>query len=142
MGTVDKIVDSLLVMGTEKKNLASKRYNEFSGWLKGEIDLIKALLDSSPRNSSYTTAQEGPAERESVSSESASAAPTSSEGSQRNKRRSPETRMVGASSGESPEQKRSSYDLEEIAVAAGMYIENHMFSSLFDSSLLLHRSPS
>ena len=122
MGTVDKIVDSLLVMGTEKKNLASKRYNDFSGWLRGEINLIKALIDSSPRNSSYTTAQEGPVERVSISSESAAAAPTSSEGSQRQKRRSPETRMVGASSGESPEQKRNSYELEEMAVAAGSAI--------------------
>lgn len=134
MGTVDKIVDSLLIMGTEKKNLASQRYNELSGWLRREVEQIKSLIAASPRNSSYVTAQEGASDcgagRVSSSSTGSSVAQTSSisEASQsqpqRQKRRSPETRMVGVSSGESPEQKRSSYDFEEMAVAAGNVYHN------------------
>jgi len=160
MGTVEKIVDNLVKMGAEKKNLASKRYNEISVWLKEEVSLIRALIESSPRNSSYSTAREGPADaRETISvhnnnNNCSSNNPRlkenyptneSSDQFQRQKRKSPETRQIGSSSGESPEQKRNSLDYEEMAVAAGknfLYfnlILNHppFFSLSFLQSLIL-----
>ena len=138
MGTVEKIVDNLVKMGAEKKNLASKRYNEISVWLKEEVSLIRALIEASPRNSSYSTAREGPADaRETISVDNNNSSSSSSSRNsnprlkendptndasdqfQIQKRKSPETRQIGSSSGESPEQKRNSLDYEEMAVAAG-----------------------
>ena len=61
MGTVENIVTNLAKMGQDKRAQASQRYNELSAWLTHEVSLISALIESSPRNSSFGTASEGKA---------------------------------------------------------------------------------
>lgn len=153
MGTVENIVTNLAKMGQDKRAQASQRYNELSAWLTHEVSLISALIESSPRNSSFGTASEGKAgskgkgkakatttatakskadtdNKNTASSSSASATAASSKSDsnkdaekekfQRQKRKSPETRQTGTSQSESPDQKRTSLDYEELAVKAGL----------------------
>ena len=142
MGTVENIVTTLTKMGHDKRGQASQRYNELSAWLSHEISLIRSLVESSPRNSSYGTASEGKSggsskgkgkmsikttsttENSSKSTASSSSGNKSSKDTekekfQRQKRKSPETRQTGAYS-ESPDLKRNSLDYEELAVEAGL----------------------
>ena len=133
MGTVEKIVDNLAKMGQDKRAQASQRYNELSTWLSHEVRLIKSLIESNTRESSFATASEGHDAVESVDAESSSSIKANSRSGvvvgsankdkdklQRQKRKSPETRQTGTSSSESPDQKRNSLDYEELAVAAGL----------------------
>ena len=139
MGTVENIVTNLVKMGQDKRSQASQRYNDLSAWLTHEVSLIRALIETSPRNSSYGTASEGNSiGKENGKGKSTSHNATSKnftassssdkndskdadkEKSQRLKRKSPETRQTGTALSESPDLKRNSLDYEELAVEAGL----------------------
>jgi len=51
MGTVEKICDVMLKMGTEKKTMATSRYEDHSAWLLHEFSLIRQLIERSPKGS-------------------------------------------------------------------------------------------
>ena len=135
MGTVENIVTNLVKMGQDKRSQASQRYNDLSAWLSHEVSLIRALIETSPRNSSYGTASEGnsvgkgkstshnTANKDSTASSSSDkndSKDADKEKSQRLKRKSPETRQTGTAFSESPDLKRNSLDYEELAVEAGL----------------------
>ena len=123
MGTVEKIVDTLSKMGQDKRNMASARYMELSSWLKHEMSLIRTLIEASPSISNSSSSGQGGNPVDDMIIDDTLRPSMSVNGSpedKRQKRKSPETRQIGTSSGESPDQKRSSLDYEELAIAANL----------------------
>jgi hypothetical protein len=112
MGTVEKIVDALVKMGSDKKTLAEVRYNEHSRWLNHEFSLIRDLIQQNPTDPASKTRQSSSSTRAASSSENSKAKSNS------NKRKSPETAI--GDFGSSPEMKRGFVDYAELATQAGL----------------------
>jgi hypothetical protein len=50
MGTIQKIVDSLIKTSNDKKENLSGRYRDHSQWLGNELELIRKLINQNPRD--------------------------------------------------------------------------------------------
>jgi hypothetical protein len=54
MGTVEKIVESLMRISDDKKTQLTARYTEHSSWMSSELALIRELIKQSPRDQHKT----------------------------------------------------------------------------------------
>lgn len=54
MGTVQKIVESLMRISDDKKTQLTARYTEHSHWMSSELALIRELIKQSPRDEHKT----------------------------------------------------------------------------------------
>jgi hypothetical protein len=54
MGTVQKIVESLMRISDDKKTQLTARYTEHSSWMSSELALIRELIKQSPRDQHKT----------------------------------------------------------------------------------------
>jgi len=128
MGTVEKIVDAMLKMSNDKKELASKRFEEHSAWLSHEFSLIRELIQKKRKSSNpsigvvsaaikttQAVQSKCPVATKSVTAPSSGAVIATNKGS---KRKSPDIAIGSIRS--SPDTKRGSVDYAELAVAAGL----------------------
>ena len=123
MGTVSRIVESLLKLSDDKKVLLTKRYDDHKSWMTNELSLIREMIKKSPgtvTNASMeddkmsTNVGSGRTSEESVDSSSSSAG----SGLGNKKRKTPEISIT--STRHSPDLKRTSVDYEELALAVGL----------------------
>jgi hypothetical protein len=114
MGTVEKIVESLMKISDDKKSQLTARYTEHSSWMNSELALIRELIKQSPRDDHKSNDENvSPPSAETRSSSERS----DEESAIRNKRKSPDMVI----SGFSPDLKRTStQDYEELATSAGL----------------------
>ena len=122
MGTVQKIVESLIRVSDDKKGQLSSRYSEHSAWMKSEFDVIRQLIKKNPRDNHKTNDENIPPVHAQVSNSSSNRSSSESneeENAIRLKRKSPEMGVVGSRN--SPDLKRNStQDYEELATSAGL----------------------
>jgi len=109
MSTIEKILESLQKTSAAKKEQLNNSYQEKSVWLKNEFDLIKKLIKQNPRDNLG---------KEPVPSSSTSTSIKEDEECSR-KRKSPEATQ-GVKEKMSPELKRTSIDVEELVLQAGL----------------------
>lgn len=115
MSTIEKILLSLQENCNGKKDKLTNSYQERSVWLRNEFDVIRNLIKQNPRENMANQKESEPAPVEPTASSSSSVAREQS-GDGR-KRKSPET--VNAVK-LSPQQKRSSIDVDDLVVQAGL----------------------
>lgn len=113
MSTIDSILDVLRKTLEEKKQPLNEQYEVTSHWLARELDLVRKLVHYDPRDPT-----------QSLSLEEMKSAPvpivTNNSNYNSKKRKSPET---SSEIKLSPEQKRSSVDVKDLLVAAGLPID-------------------
>ena len=122
MGTVQKIVDSLLKLSDDKKSNLTSRYQEHSLWLGNELSLIRELIHQDPRGSNSGNANNNSTAASSSSKSQTSVSEGNEENFSRQKRKSPETALIPSQEEkQSPEQKKfSSSDPESAYQSAGL----------------------
>jgi hypothetical protein len=113
MSTTEKIFEALQATTQEKKKALTDSYKEKSVWLSNEFEVIKKLIQQNPRDNCLAKPEAVAVAEPAVASSSARRE-SSLDGK---KRKSPET--VNAVK-LSPQQKRSSIDVDELLVQAGI----------------------
>lgn len=112
MGTVQKIVESLMRISDDKKAQLTARCFEHSAWMRGEFDLIRKLIKKSEE---VVNDENVPPE---LMANSSSSERNEEESIMRQKRKSPEVDVLGSRN--SPDLKRNSIqDYDELATLAG-----------------------
>lgn len=149
MGTISKIVESLIAQRDDKIVKLNTRFDEHSSWLAKELEQVRQLVNQNPRDnlkskgvitttasssSSSTVVRSEPPSAPAndelalppvpvvISKESStesSISESSAANIKRQKRKSPETALV-KDIGASPELKRTSIDFEHLAISAGL----------------------
>lgn len=122
MGTVQKIVESLIRVSDDKKGQLSARCSEHSAWMKGELDVIRQLIKKNPRDDHKANDENvDPVHSQVLNSSSnrSSSESNDEDNAMRLKRKSPEIDVIGSRN--SPDLKRNStQDYEELATSAGL----------------------
>ena len=122
MGTVSRIVESLLKLSDDKKNVLTKRYDEHKSWMTNELSLIREMINKSPGTNANATMEDDKMSTNVVSGrtseESADSSSSAGSGIGNKKRKTPEVSVT--STRHSPDLKRNSVDYEELAHAVGL----------------------
>lgn len=122
MGTVQKIVESLIRISDDKKGQLTNRYTEHSAWMRSELDIIRQLIKKNPRDDHKANDENIPPVQPnflSSSSNRSSSEKNEEESAMRVKRKSPEADILGSRN--SPDLKRNSnQDHDELATSAGL----------------------
>ena len=122
MGTVSRIVESLLKLSDDKKVLLTKRYDDHKSWMTNELSLIREMIKKSHGTVGNASMEDDKMSTNvgsgRTSEESADSSSSGGSSLGNKKRKTPEISVT--STRHSPDLKRTSVDYEELALAVGL----------------------